>query len=131
MAKHSTEESVFPVGVGQFSVGKVGQYSVGIKTREGVLRYLLMLLADTGLTTTDGDTILGDGSAWSEGWIRGDSDLPLLETLIQALDRDPARLDRVARLLQDLQRVSPELLPLDIQPVWDVVWKVRKELADE
>lgn len=54
--------------------------------------------------------------------------LPLLEPLLKALDRDPRRIDQVARLVDDLSRLEKgrSLLPEDFLQAWKPIWAARK-----
>lgn len=94
-----------------------------LQNRSQVLRFLLLLLSDNGaelegvLRATralgEGEGLNGDVSSQFFG-------LPLFEAMVRALDRDPARLDHIARLVDDL-RSSPEtskLLPDDFDAIW-------------
>ena len=58
------------------------------------------------------------------------SETPLFESLVQALQRDPTRLDQIARTVADLER-SPEgaqLLPPGFHAVWAPIWEARQRL---
>jgi hypothetical protein len=100
-----------------------------LRNREQLLRYLLMLLADDEadarrlVEAFDADRVNhhADGAEGGFG-------MPLLEPLLQALDRRPARLDQIARLIQDLGR-TPEgraLVNDEFLGVWEPVWAARK-----
>jgi hypothetical protein len=100
-----------------------------IGDRDKVLRYILFLLAS------------GDEAAASSGDLRrllrsGDDSanggLPnpyLLETMLRALHREPAQLERVALLLDVLKKApgSSELLSDDFQKVWNPIWDTARE----
>ena len=51
----------------------------------------------------------------------------LLERMLEALASDPARLDTVAALLDDLRETEAgrKLLGTDFDDVWDALWTVR------
>jgi hypothetical protein len=54
--------------------------------------------------------------------------LPLLEVMLRALDRNPEKLDNVARFIADL-RATPEgreLLPPDFDAIWAPIVAVRE-----
>ena len=55
--------------------------------------------------------------------------LPLLEPLLQALDRHPARLDQIAHLIKDLQKSAEgrELVSEQFLGIWEPIWASRKE----
>jgi hypothetical protein len=92
-----------------------------------VMRFLRMLLA---LDPLDGieeliageeEEAAGAAGAWSTGW----SDTPLLEALLQALDREPARLADFDRAIREL-RLTPEGAAL-VPPELDLVWLPLRE----
>jgi hypothetical protein len=86
-----------------------------------VLRFLRMLLA---LDPMEGIEALleADGAPEnaSASWSGSGSEAPLLEALLHALDREPARLDDFDRVVREL-RATPEgaaLLPPDLDTIW-------------
>ena len=55
-------------------------------------------------------------------------DLPLFESLLRALEREPAKLDHVAGLIEDLRK-TPEgeaLIPEGFTEIWDPIWAARE-----
>jgi hypothetical protein len=102
-----------------------------LQNRAEVLRFLLMLLADGG-SELDGllraarqlsETTDGDASGQPFG-------LPLFEAMVRALDRDPARLEQIGRLVDDL-RGAPEtaqLLPDDFDAIWEPIRAAAAEV---
>jgi hypothetical protein len=101
-----------------------------LKNRSRVLQFLLFLLAEdgdigaylTGKTSTDG----GETDP-VKGLLHGTS---LLEPLMMALHRDPEKIDRVAKVVDDLVK-TPEgrdLLPDGLMEIWEPVLVARKEL---
>lgn len=101
-----------------------------IENRDQLLRYILFLLA------------CGDEAAASSGDLRrllkstgngpkGASRNPyLLETMLRALHRGPAQLERVASLLEVLRRQpgSSELLSDDFQKIWGPIWDATQQV---
>jgi hypothetical protein len=99
-----------------------------LRSRDDVLRYLVLLLADERLASALGAAGLEDSGA-GERWSAG-ADLPVLEAMIRALARDPERLDHVARLIESL-RASDEgatLIPEGLESVWDPILAARRKL---
>jgi hypothetical protein len=105
-----------------------------LQNRDQLLKYLLMLLADdedaarklTEAFDADGENRHADGRDGGFG-------LPLLEPLLLALDRQPARLDQISRLIDDL-RQSPEgrqLISEEFMSVWEPIWAARKGIGNE
>lgn len=100
-----------------------------LDSQDKVLRLILFLLAEGGhdshealLTTRKmlyGET--GNNGAVHTGF-------PLFEALVRALERDPARLDRIARLLDDLRK-TPEgrqLVPDGLETIWEPLLTARE-----
>jgi hypothetical protein len=102
--------------------------------RERLLRFLLLLLSDGGDTDRlldELDELMGEsGSADSRGELA--AGLPLLEPMLRALHRAPERLDEIGRLLRDVRAAggaSPDLLPPELEQLWDTVDRLRAERA--
>jgi hypothetical protein len=97
-----------------------------LRDPERLLRYLVLLLS-VGFDGLDGEGD-GSGTAWlrrlgGRGW----SDAPLLELLVRAVGRDPARLDHIDGLLTDLGEQRSEVLPPGFEDLWAAVWDARQE----
>lgn len=93
-----------------------------LKDEKAVLRFILLLLAE------DEERSIGDVSGSGEGFSIGDwlGEDAVLESLLRALVRGPDRLDRVARLIEDLtsgENAPP--LPGEFLRIWEVVWAQR------
>ncbi|MFO0991601.1 MAG: phospholipase D family protein [Hyphomicrobiales bacterium] len=100
-----------------------------IENRDQLLRYILFLLAS------------GDEAAASSGDLRrllkspeDGPDRPppnpyLLETMLRALHRGPAQLERVSSLLEILRKQpeSSELLSSDFQKIWKPIWEAAQQ----
>lgn len=89
-----------------------------LRDRNQVLRFLYLLLAEGN---ADPQAVLeAFGKQGDRGAAGGGSGLPLLEALLRALDRNPAKLDAVARFIEDLRKTPEgrELLPPDLDAVW-------------
>jgi hypothetical protein len=100
--------------------------------REQLLKYILMLIADDEESArrvvenfnVDGQNHHADGHDGGFG-------LPLLEPLLQSLERQPARLDQISRLIEDL-RMSPEgrgLISEQFLSIWEPIWAARKRIG--
>ena len=61
-----------------------------------------------------------------EGSARGSE--ALLEPLLRALDREPTRLDDVARILSDLRSTEDgrAKLPASMDEIWAPIWAARE-----
>jgi hypothetical protein len=102
-----------------------------IGNRDQLLRYILFLLASGDEAAASSDelhrllTSVGDGE---------DKNLRkpyLLETMLRALHRNPAQLERVSSLLDVLRKApdSAELLSDDFQRVWIPIWEAAQGVA--
>ncbi len=102
-----------------------------LRDRGMVMRLIRLLLAESG----------ADAAALLHGWAGGGEkeagnrgsggvEVPLFETLVRALDRNPARLDEISRLVVELGRTAAgrELLPEGFLTVWEPIWATRLEL---
>ncbi len=94
-----------------------------LDSRDKVLRLILFLLAEgphdsyEALLTTRRLLSGGTGNGADQ------AGFPLFEALVRALERDPARLDQIARLLEDLQK-TPEgqrLVPEGLEDIWEPI----------
>ena len=100
-----------------------------IDNRAQLLRYILFLLASGDeAAASSGDlrrllTSPGDGA---EG---GQRNPYLLETMLRALHRGPAQLERVESLLEALRKQpgSSELLSDDFQKIWEPIWGAAQQ----
>ncbi len=95
-----------------------------------MLRFLLFLLADGDPRQAAG--LLASGRKPGDGNGGGEHplflDIPLLESLLRALDREPAKLDHVAALISDLRNApdGQDLIPEGFADVWEPVWASRQ-----
>ena len=99
-----------------------------LRDQDRVLRFLLFLLADGDPRQAAGMLASGHQTGESEGEDQLVFDLPLLESLLRALDREPARLDHVAALIDDLRKTpdGQALIPEGFTEVWEPVWAARE-----
>lgn len=96
-----------------------------LRNKGDVLRYLLLLLADehvaSAMVSVGAEGIdTGDGRGAASG-------LPVLESMIRALSRDPERLDHVERLIRSLgsSEEGRALIPDGLESVWTPIWEAR------
>lgn len=103
-----------------------------LENREKVLRYLLLLLAADGFAADGSGPIarlieaLDNANAWNDA-----TAIPLLESLVKALSREPHRLDHVARLAESLRatKEGAALLPEGFDEIWGPIWEARAALS--
>jgi hypothetical protein len=97
---------------------------------ERVMRYLLFLLGDDDEAEEAAWLSTGQSEAEPEGgWLGLGGGPTLLEALVRTLHRDPTRIDRVRRLLDDLGEDGSDLLPPDFTALFATVTKTREALA--
>ncbi|MEX0887111.1 MAG: phospholipase D family protein [Phycisphaeraceae bacterium] len=101
-----------------------------LENREQLLRYLLMLLAQDEQDLRGLTKVLDTLAAAQPTAGTGELGLPLLEPMLRALEADPARLDEIARLVEDLSRHEKgrALLPDGFAEMWRPIWEARQEL---
>lgn len=104
-----------------------------VRNREGFLRYLLFLL---GTFDAFAETGSGAGLArWRSSGGRGFETLPLLEEMTRALCRDPARLESVRLLIENLREgnsrgESDEIVPESFLKLWATFESALSEPRD-
>src|SRR5215203_3763196 len=99
-----------------------------IQDRDRFVRYLLLLLADEGFELAEQMAITDRASGDKASSSHDDEGGGLLESFLRTLDRDPARLDHIARLVEDLrtQPDAAQLLPERFDEVWTPIWSARQ-----
>ena len=100
-----------------------------IRSQEGFLQYLLLLLSDGALNAAWNGGLDTDLFGESVGQQRKAYELPLLESLLRSLSRNPSELTRVGDLLNDLRR-TPEgarLVPGQFVELWEPISAVLAE----
>lgn len=102
-------------------------FAMQLRNAGDVVRYLLFLLGDG---KTDADDVL-EGLVSSDGSDLGAEfhglGLPLFESLLRTLAREPERLDWVARVLDDLAKTEDgrKLIPEGLEEVWRPIDEAR------
>ncbi len=103
-----------------------------LRNREQLLKYILMLLADDEESARRMvEAFSADGQNHHADDHEAGFGLPLLEPLLQALDRQPERLDQIARLVEDLRK-SPEgeqLVSEEFLSLWKPILAARERIA--
>jgi hypothetical protein len=100
-----------------------------LRSKEQFIRFILFLLAEGG---ADVRSLLmasqaqfsvkkGVGGAPGSGFL-------LFETLVRALDRNPAKLDHIARVVNDFRKTEEgrDLFPEGFDSIWDPIWAARE-----
>jgi len=103
-----------------------------LHNRNQVLRFILFILAEG---STDAHELLQEVRSTMTGEsgnkVGGSGiELPLFESLVKALDRDPLKLDQIGRLVDDLKKTpeGKELLPEGFDLIWEPIWSARQRL---
>lgn len=101
-----------------------------LKNPDAVLRYLLVLLAtEEDLSDIVSKLTKRDGAINAAHHAQ----MTLFEPLVRALARDPTRLDKIQRLVEDLVLESGDgaLLPEGFLDIWQPIWQARQSLLEE
>jgi hypothetical protein len=100
-----------------------------IENREQLLRYILFLLASGDETSASSGDLYRLLKSPADGSERGSQNPYLLETMLRALHRGPAQLERVASLLEVLRKQpgSSDLLSDDFQKIWGPIWEAAQQ----
>jgi len=98
--------------------------------RSKVLRYLLFLLADPDSVDVATLELIRNAGQRSGADTQHKASFPLLEVMLRSLAHNPARLDPVALLIDDLLNTDQgqRLLPEGIEKVWPQIWQARQGL---
>lgn len=98
-----------------------------LQDRTNVLRLLMLMLADDQeleefLTPPGNDASDAQGAIWQVGHDG------VFEALVRALDRHPEKLERVAHLIEDLNRSDQgrQLLPEGIEQIWQPIQEAMR-----
>ena len=91
-----------------------------LQSRDQVLRFLLLLLADDSETLSGLMPATGRGQSHATANGQGLFGIPLFEAMVRALDRDPAKLEHIARIVEDLRKTpaGQQLLPETFDSIW-------------
>jgi hypothetical protein len=100
-----------------------------IENRDQLMRYILFLLAsgdETAASSADLRRLLQPGQ---NGQGRSMPPPHLLESMLRALHRGPAQLERLASLLEILRKAptSSELLGADFRSIWEPIWDAAQK----
>ena len=104
-----------------------------LKDPNGVRRFLLLLLTDSGAEAFDHWFGAPSSTEGKKGAMRSLFEPTLLESLLRALDRDPEQIDQVVQLVRELARTpeGKELLPPGVETILEPIERVRKQQRGE
>jgi hypothetical protein len=105
-------------------------FSAIISDRSQFLRYLWVLLSDEEGNMSRWMDWASEEPGLARGTGRGDAGVPLLEAMMRALSRSPEKIDRIAELVEGLQRTPQgrQVLPEEFEPLWRAIVQTRSEL---
>jgi hypothetical protein len=100
-----------------------------IENRDQLLRYILFLLASGDEAAASSGDLRKLLKSPEDGPDRSPPNPYLLETMLRALHRGPAQLERVSSLLEVLRKQpgSSELLSHDFQTIWEPIWDAAQQ----
>lgn len=90
-------------------------------------RYLLFLMADGEEVQVYGQWLAGGGGSSIGSGQQSAPDTPLLEELVRTFSRHPERLERIAKLVDDLRKSEQgrSALPAGFESLWDAITAAR------
>lgn len=93
-----------------------------VKNRQGFLRYLLLLLAGLGDGADVGSVARAFSAKSAKQAQSAFDDVPLLEELVRAFSRDPKRIKKISRLIDDIRKdgEAADILPEGFNEFWEV-----------
>jgi hypothetical protein len=100
-----------------------------LQDKRSVLRFLLLLLADASDPLPAGEN--GKGGKWGRSLSSEAESQALLEPLLRALDRSPARLTAISTLLAELGGTDEgkALIPEGLADLFAAIWTARETAA--
>ncbi|MDP1769037.1 MAG: phospholipase D family protein [Nitrospirota bacterium] len=104
-----------------------------IENRDQLLRYILFLLASGDEMAAASGDLRKLLTSQEDGPGRASANPYLLETLLRALHRSPAQLERVSSLLAVLRKQpgSSELLSDDFRKIWEPIWDAARQVMEK
>ena len=95
-----------------------------LKNREELLRFLLMLLSGMGQSGQLAEAAFGGGK-WAWAWSESSA---LFEPMVRALARDPAKIDEIGSLMEELMKTPDgrSILPDGWEEVWEPIRSARE-----
>jgi hypothetical protein len=128
----TTSKSVFVMNLPLFGAPEDRQDRIVrslIESRDQLLRYILFLLASGDEATASSGDLRRLLRSPEDGVGRLPPNPYLLETMLRALHRGPAQLERVSSLLEVLRKQpgSSELLSPEFQKIWEPIWDATQQ----
>ena len=90
----------------------------------------MLLLYEGGMDFSDKINAVKEFLSGKTDFKKGDSDIFVFEILLRALERNPKKLNQVARLVTDLCNTpgGKDCLPDGFEEIWEPIWAVREEM---
>jgi hypothetical protein len=103
-----------------------------LSDKTAVLRFMLLLLAEGGADSTSLLLALAKSGSAASDATNAEMQFPLFETLVRTLDRNPAKLDQISRLVNDLKTTQSgkDRLPDRFDEIWEPIWTAREALRE-
>lgn len=100
-----------------------------LQDKRSVLRFLLLLLADASDPLPAAEN--GEGGKWGRSQSSATDSEALLEPLLRALDRSPARLTAISTLLTELGSTEEgkALIPEGLADLFSAIWTAKETAA--
>lgn len=101
-----------------------------LRDKQSVLRFLLLLLADSSEPPVPSPLGNSAGGSWNGSSPSARESQALLEPLLRALDRSPSRLDAISSLLADLATTEEgkTLIPPGLEELFEAIWAARSAI---
>jgi len=94
------------------------------------MRYLLFLLAEGDESFIINDRIVKHNAENMDFGIKLNFQFPLFEELVRAYSRNPEKIERISKLVKDLDSkkdATQKLLPEGFVQMWETFMKAREE----
>lgn len=97
-----------------------------VSNRENFLRYLLLLLSEGEFAYFIHEVDNKPGSGDGQKWISFE-DIPLFEELVRAFSRDPEKIQRISKLVEDVCKMEggERILPAGFKELWETFRKAK------
>jgi hypothetical protein len=104
-----------------------------LSDKSAVLRFMLLLLAEGGADSTSFLLALGRSRSQDSDGRSAEIQFPLFEALVRTLDLNPAKLDQISRLVNDLKRTESgrNRLPDGFDEIWQPIWAAREAIRQK
>lgn len=103
-----------------------------LDNRSKVMTYMLFLLAESHVTVAQMGQLFAGQEARGENGYQIMLPVDLFETMVQALYKNPGRLDQIQSLVSDLAAAgTADLLPEGFEEIWPPIWQARQQLRTD